>query len=339
MHCWRRGVMRRGEGFAAQGVRRALERGVSAGHPAAPAGVHCRAGPPVISASQHDHHTASPLMLQLFFGQRVPGHAGKAVQRYRGHGQHHDLRTLLPVRECLWPQPHGEKGRKGGRRQSHEVTCGVERVAHSRPQRARRHGPTPPPATRPTLVQGGAFDPATSNTSSWVTCASPDCDCGVPRCGCSDNVCSYTRTYAEQSSSSGVLVKDALHLHDGAAPAPVVFGCETRETGEIFRQRADGLLGLGRSPNSLLQQLVTLGEVDNAFSICFGSVDGEGALVLGSGGLPQDVGLQVGIKQRMKAGGDGARGRVAWVLNTGLRGPSPPRHHSRRHEPWVGGPA
>lgn len=249
--------------------------------------------------------------------------------------------TYVPCSQCGSACGPNHTVRRGGRGGGGSPTRSRAGWSVSRiPARNALGAMAPPPAaTRPTLVQGGAFDPATSNTSSWVTCASPDCDCGVPRCGCSDNVCSYTRTYAEQSSSSGVLVKDALHLHDGAAPAPVVFGCETRETGEIFRQRADGLLGLGRSPNSLLQQLVTLGEVDNAFSICFGSVDGEGALVLGSGGLPQDVGLQVGIKQRMKAGGDGARDRVAWVLNTGLRGPSPPRHHSRRHEPWVGGPA
>ena len=35
---------------------------------------------------------------------------------------------------------------------------------------------------------------------------------------------------------------------------PVVFGCETRETGEIFNQEADGILGLGNSPISLVNQ-------------------------------------------------------------------------------------
>ena len=36
---------------------------------------------------------------------------------------------------------------------------------------------------------------------------------------------------------------------------PVVFGCETRETGEIFNQEADGILGLGNSPISLVNQV------------------------------------------------------------------------------------
>lgn len=31
---------------------------------------------------------------------------------------------------------------------------------------------------------------------------------------------------------------------------PIIFGCETRETGEIYKQRADGLFGLGNSDAS-----------------------------------------------------------------------------------------
>lgn len=65
---------------------------------------------------------------------------------------------------------------------------------------------------------------------------------------------------AEQSSSSGVLLSDLLHLRDGAELVPVVFGCETRETGEIFNQAADGILGLGNSPVSLINQ-VSLGSM------------------------------------------------------------------------------
>ena len=42
--------------------------------------------------------------------------------------------------------------------------------------------------------------------------------------------------------------------HTCAVQVPVVFGCETRETGEIFNQEADGILGLGNSPISLVNQ-------------------------------------------------------------------------------------
>lgn len=63
------------------------------------------------------------------------------------------------------------------------------------------------------------------------------------------------RGVAEQSSSAGLLLSDVLHLRGGAPPAAVMFGCETRETGEIFNQAADGILGLGDHPVSLVNQV------------------------------------------------------------------------------------
>ena len=58
---------------------------------------------------------------------------------------------------------------------------------------------------------------------------------------------------AEQSSSAGLLVADLLALGQGGVE--VVFGCETKETGEIFNQEADGILGLGNSEVSLVNQV------------------------------------------------------------------------------------
>lgn len=60
---------------------------------------------------------------------------------------------------------------------------------------------------------------------------------------------------AEQSSSSGVLLSDVLNLSDGKPPVMVSFGCELKETGEIYNQVADGILGLGDSPVSLVNQV------------------------------------------------------------------------------------
>jgi hypothetical protein len=130
--------------------------------------------------------------------------------------------------------------------------------------------------------QDAAFDPARSATAKPVACGGGACRCGAPTCGCSaGGQCEYARAYAEQSSSSGVLLEDLLALHDGAPGAPVVFGCETRETGEIFRQRADGLLGLGDSDASVVNQLAGAGEIADAFTLCLGGVEGGGVLVLG----------------------------------------------------------
>lgn len=127
------------------------------------------------------------------------------------------------------------------------------------------------------------FDPAASSTSSYVSCSDSGCDCGSPPCGCRDDSrCTYVRSYVEGSKSAGYLLRDAMTLHDGAKPPTVVFGCEESEAGEIYRQKADGLLGLGRSSASVLDQLVRAGELEDAFSLCFGTFDGDGALLLGS---------------------------------------------------------
>lgn len=175
--------------------------------------------------------------------------------------------------------------------------------------------------------QNPAFDPAASSTAAVVPCASAQCVCGSPRCGCAGGQCTYSRSYAEQSSSSGLLVADLLAMHDGGPGARLVFGCETREGGEIYRQRADGLVGLGNSGEGgrrrflgrracpgmgwgqagwpvawaegpvraappaladagIVNQLVAAGVIDDAFSLCFGSVAGDGALVLGDAPPP-----------------------------------------------------
>ncbi|KAK9808761.1 hypothetical protein WJX72_003142 [[Myrmecia] bisecta] len=128
--------------------------------------------------------------------------------------------------------------------------------------------------------KGVAFDPAASESSEKVTCGTPECQCGRPACGCSaEQECTYSRTYAEQSSSAGLLIRDHLQMYDGAVD--IIFGCETKETGEIFNQEADGILGLGNSEVSLVNQLVSGGMIDDVFSLCFGNVEGDGALMLG----------------------------------------------------------
>lgn len=58
---------------------------------------------------------------------------------------------------------------------------------------------------------------------------------------------------AEQSSSAGRLIQDEMQLLSGGFP--VVFGCETKETGEIYSQEADGIMGLGNSDVSVINQV------------------------------------------------------------------------------------
>ena len=143
--------------------------------------------------------------------------------------------------------------------------------------------------------QTHAFDPDASHTCDVIDCSSDKCRSNA----CSpvhDNACVYSRTYVEQSSSSGIVLEDVLHLgrpSDESSESSsesssssssslslggnrVRFGCETYETGEIFEQSVDGLLGLGNSEENIVRQLGL-----KQFSLCFGLVEGDGLMVLG----------------------------------------------------------
>jgi hypothetical protein len=61
--------------------------------------------------------------------------------------------------------------------------------------------------------------------------------------------------------------------------------CETQETGLLYTQAADGIIGLGRGPSSIIAQLAQQKAIDDVFSLCFGGVEGGGAMVLGAVGV------------------------------------------------------
>lgn len=86
------------------------------------------------------------------------------------------------------------------------------------------------------------------------------------------------------SSSSGVLGKDTVSFGNESSlkPQRLVFGCENSETGDLYSQRADGIMGLGRGQLSIMDQLVEEGVIGDSFSLCYGGMEvGGGAMVLG----------------------------------------------------------
>ncbi len=102
----------------------------------------------------------------------------------------------------------------------------------------------------------------------------------------------YERQYAEMSSSSGVLAEDILSFGSlsDLKPQRAIFGCENQETGDLYSQRADGIMGLGRGVYSIVDQLVDKGVISDSFSLCYGGMDiGGGAMVLGGISPPIDM--------------------------------------------------
>ncbi|KAL0889057.1 hypothetical protein Bca101_013040 [Brassica carinata] len=126
--------------------------------------------------------------------------------------------------------------------------------------------------------QDPKFQPELSTTYEAVKC-NPDCNCDDD-----GKLCIYERRYAEMSSSSGVLSEDLMSFGNESqlSPQRAVFGCENAETGDLFSQRADGIMGLGRGKLSIVDQLVDKGVIEDYFSLCYGGMEvGGGAMVLG----------------------------------------------------------
>eukprot|EP00890_Picochlorum_soloecismus_P005382 jgi/Picsp_1/5845/NSC_03204-R1_pepsin-type aspartyl protease len=127
----------------------------------------------------------------------------------------------------------------------------------------------------------------TGSTMTYVPCSTCGQACGPNHQDSAFDPGASTK----QSSSSGILLQDVMSIHDGGDLLPITFGCETRETGEIFKQRADGLFGLGNSDVSVVNQLVKTGEIDDTFSLCFGLVEGDGVLLLGDSPASREINL------------------------------------------------
>lgn len=130
------------------------------------------------------------------------------------------------------------------------------------------------------------FRPDLSTTYQPVKC-NIDCNCDD-----SKEQCVYERQYAEMSTSSGVLGEDVVSFgkESELAPQRAVFGCENMETGDLYSQHADGIMGLGRGDLSIVDQLVEKGEISDSFSLCYGGMDvGGGAMILGGLSPPSEM--------------------------------------------------
>ncbi|KAL2668840.1 hypothetical protein AAZV13_01G151800 [Glycine max] len=134
--------------------------------------------------------------------------------------------------------------------------------------------------------QDPKFRPEDSETYQPVKCTW-QCNCDNDR-----KQCTYERRYAEMSTSSGALGEDVVSFGNQTelSPQRAIFGCENDETGDIYNQRADGIMGLGRGDLSIMDQLVEKKVISDSFSLCYGGMGvGGGAMVLGGISPPADM--------------------------------------------------
>lgn len=136
------------------------------------------------------------------------------------------------------------------------------------------------------------YSPGKSSTSKAVTCEHALCERPNACAAANSTSCPYTVRYVSaNTSSSGVLVEDVLHLSreaggvSTAVKAPVVLGCGQVQTGAFLDGAAvDGLLGLGMDKVSVPSVLAAAGLVaSDSFSMCF-SPNGLGRINFGDAG-------------------------------------------------------
>ncbi|XP_062233107.1 aspartyl protease APCB1-like [Phragmites australis] len=111
--------------------------------------------------------------------------------------------------------------------------------------------------------------------------------------GGTSNQCDYDLTYADGSSSMGVLARDSMQLisEDGEREnLDIVFGCGYDQQGNLLASltNTDGALGLSSAAISLPTQLARQGTISNVFGHCMTTdPSGVGYLFLGDDYIPR----------------------------------------------------
>ncbi|XP_019437606.1 PREDICTED: aspartic proteinase-like protein 1 isoform X1 [Lupinus angustifolius] len=135
------------------------------------------------------------------------------------------------------------------------------------------------------------YSPSRSISSKHISCSHQLCDLGST-CKSSKQQCPYTMNYlSENTSSSGLLVEDILHLQSGgegvsnsSVQASVVIGCGMKQSGGYLDGVApDGVMGMGPGDSSVPSLLAKSGLIRNSFSLCFNE-DDSGRIFFGDQG-------------------------------------------------------
>ncbi|KAI7750980.1 hypothetical protein M8C21_008048 [Ambrosia artemisiifolia] len=141
------------------------------------------------------------------------------------------------------------------------------------------------------------YSPTRSSTNQKLACNHSMCTSHHECLGSeSYDTCPYSVSYvSSQTSTSGILMEDLLHLETEDSEGEVVdafvtFGCGQVQSGSFLDIAApNGLFGLGLEKISVPSILSSEGYTSDSFSMCFGH-DGAGRISFGDkGSLDQEV--------------------------------------------------
>ncbi|MED6170216.1 hypothetical protein PIB30_028729 [Stylosanthes scabra] len=126
------------------------------------------------------------------------------------------------------------------------------------------------------------------NPNNNIPCNDPLCVALNKNCRPSTGPCKYTLEYADDESSSGVLVRDLIsfRLDNGSILHPPLgfgSGADQKPSNHhhFSHTKTAGVFGLGHGKTSILSQLSSLGYIRNVFGHCLSSKGG-GRLFLGN---------------------------------------------------------
>ncbi|KAM0862775.1 hypothetical protein ACQ4PT_044592 [Festuca glaucescens] len=112
---------------------------------------------------------------------------------------------------------------------------------------------------------GSPFDPTKSSTYVPLSCGAAACaQLGGEGNSCSNSQCQYIVMYGDGSNTTGGYGSDKLALTASETVDNFQFGCSQVEEG--FKDKTDGLMGLGGDTQSLVSQ--TAATYGKAFSYC-----------------------------------------------------------------------
>ncbi|XP_042515185.1 aspartyl protease family protein At5g10770-like [Macadamia integrifolia] len=134
------------------------------------------------------------------------------------------------------------------------------------------------------LQQDPYFNPSASSTYSNIQCGSAACSQVKSATGYSPSCttdCIYQAAYNDGSTTEGYFSTDTLTLSSSAIFPNFKFGCGENNQAPLLLGSADGLLGLGRDPISIVSQ--TAQKYGKLFSYCLPSTTSStGFLTFGS---------------------------------------------------------
>ncbi|KAG6647197.1 aspartyl protease family protein 1-like [Carya illinoinensis] len=145
------------------------------------------------------------------------------------------------------------------------------------------------------------YSPNNSSTSEKLSSDSTLCR-PSDQCSSASSNCCYKNLYSKNTSSTGILVEDVLHLvtdddQSKAVDARITFGCGQIQTGAFLLGIApNGLFGLGMKNISVPSILAKNGLASNSFALCFG-LDGVGRINFGFNGSSEQSETPFNVQQ------------------------------------------